>query len=680
MLKVNRLLVEINTENGVYGIDTCFNSGLNFIASEDNTCGKSSILSSIYYCLGLEEIIGGRGEKVLTSVYKTTIEDGEKSWNVLESGAYLEISNGEEIVTIYRSAKSLTRDSKLMTLFYSSLDSISNQATIYEDMYVHMPNSAIAVKGFHSFLEKFLHLDLPLVPTSDDSQRKLYLQLIFSAMFIEQKHGWGDIFAGMPILGIKDSKKRVLEFIMHLDTLDNEKKKESCRHLENSIALRWKGLINDVFRTANKETCSIIGWPSAPRILSDSDIARIYVYKNQSILKSYIDNLVEQYESTKQMKPKIIDNFEALQSELKETEDSISALESELSECRNSSFIEEGSIKAIENNLEIIKNDIRNNKDAARLRNLGSDISCLTSSDICPLCGQPIKDTLLPLENDMPIMSIDENIRHLEAQKDMLNFALNGHKQNKAKLDNYSKEIDGRIYSLRRLAKSIRSDLFSTNDEFSETIVLKRINLETEINNLLKLDSFIERSKNLLASLSNEWKAYLADKEKIPSKKFSDLDEEKICHLRSYFISNLRKFGYKSISNVNNVEISEETYLPIIEGFDMKFDSSASDNIRAIWAFTLAIMQTSMKKSGNHPCVLIFDEPDQHSIVTNDMEQFFKSIIDFGNTCQVLIGITIKDSDIKLAISQLPTDLYSIITVPTKAFKKIDNSPDKPID
>lgn len=31
-----------------------------------------------------------------------------------------------------------------------------------QDMYVHMRNSATNIKGFHTFLEKFLHLDLPL--------------------------------------------------------------------------------------------------------------------------------------------------------------------------------------------------------------------------------------------------------------------------------------------------------------------------------------------------------------------------------------------------------------------------------------------------------------------------------------------------------------------------------------
>lgn len=39
MLRINRLRVEINTVNGVYGIDTSFSSGLNFISGRVATQG-----------------------------------------------------------------------------------------------------------------------------------------------------------------------------------------------------------------------------------------------------------------------------------------------------------------------------------------------------------------------------------------------------------------------------------------------------------------------------------------------------------------------------------------------------------------------------------------------------------------------------------------------------------------
>lgn len=119
------------------------------------------------------------------------------------------------------------------------------------------------------------------------------------------------------------------------------------------------------------------------------------------------------------------------------------------------------------------------------------------------------------------------------------------------------------------------------------------------------------------------------------------------------------------------IQISEESYLPVIEEFDMKFDSSASDNIRAIWAYTIALMQTSMEKKGNHPGVIIFDEPNQHSIIPEDMEEFFNSLLDLGESTQIIVGITVKDTDTKSEIEKLPTELYHIIPIANKAFQKI---------
>lgn len=226
MLRINRLRVEINTIKGVYGIDESFNDGLNFIASLENTCGKSSILAAIYYCLGFEQILGGSsgiGSKVLTSAFKTAIEDNGEPLTVTESGAYLEISNGNETVTIYRNIKSESKDNRLVTVYYGKYDSISNPETLFEDYYVNIQNSAVSEKGFHTFLEEFLHMDLPLVRASDGNERKLYLQVIFASMFIEQKHGWSDILSGMPVFGICESKKRIVEYILGLDTLKNEK-------------------------------------------------------------------------------------------------------------------------------------------------------------------------------------------------------------------------------------------------------------------------------------------------------------------------------------------------------------------------------------------------------------------------------------------------------------------------
>lgn len=175
-----------------------------------------------------------------------------------------------------------------------------------------------------------------------------------------------------------------------------------------------------------------------------------------------------------------------------------------------------------------------------------------------------------------------------------------------------------------------------------------------------------------LQELSVEWEDYLSNREKLPRKYFSKKDEEKLKNLKNTFVSNLKLYGYKSVVNLQDINISEETYLPVIEEFDMKFDSSASDNIRGIWAYTVALMQVSMQEKGNHPQVLIFDEPNQHSIIPEDMEKFFSSIVEFGDQTQTIVGITVKDSDTKNIIGKLGEDSYKLIEVKNKAFQKLD--------
>ena len=58
-------------------------------------------------------------------------------------------------------------------------------------------------------------------------------------MFIEQKHGWSDILSGMPVLGIRESKKRVVEFLLDLDTIKNEKERARLRNVKIQIEKDW---------------------------------------------------------------------------------------------------------------------------------------------------------------------------------------------------------------------------------------------------------------------------------------------------------------------------------------------------------------------------------------------------------------------------------------------------------
>ena len=673
MLRINRLRIEIKTANeengGIYGFDEKFSSGLTFIASDNNTAGKSSVLEAIFYCLGFEEIIGGRNQKVLTSVYKSTIHDGDKDWSVLESGAYLEISNGNEIVTIYRSAKMETRDPRLVTVYYGDYDSIGNQSTQPEDMYIHDRGAATNEKGFHSFLESFLHIQLPLVQTNGNNQ-KLYLQVIFSGLFIEQKHGWGDIFSGMPYFGIKDAKKRVVEFLLGLDTFKNEREKNRLKSVKNAIISEWKNIFDDINRNATHESCSVSGLPIQPKIMSDNDYKAIAVTTvDKKSLEDAISELQDEHDSIKCLKPRNIDNFDDLNKELQTISETIDSFEQKAFECHEQITLSRSAVTQAERSLEIVIRDLRNNKDAAKLQSMGSVVGCKIAKNICPTCNQKIDDSLLHLGNDIPIMSIEENIRHLEGQKSVLEFTRDSHKTNIEQLSLVENDLQSRLVTLRRLAQTIRSDIYSTETEWSEFVVQKFVEIELKNRRYVQFQSFIDQKLEEIRKLSDRWKKYKEEYEKLPKKEVSDLDAEVIKTFKDNFVNNLRKYKYKSAPDIDAVDIPIETCLPLIDGFDMKFDSSASDNIRIIWSFTIALLQTSLAKRGNHPGIIIFDEPAQHSIVTSDMESLIQSVLDIEGTAQVIVGITLNNEELKQFIENLPEEDAKIINIGERAFK-----------
>lgn len=676
MLRINRLRIEIKTANesngGIYGFDEKFSNGLTFIASRSNTSGKSSVIEAIFYCLGFEEIIGGRNEKVLTSVYKSMIHDGDKDWIVLESGMYLEISNGNEIVTVYRSAKMETRDSRLVTVYYGDFDSIGSQSTLPEDMYLHDGGAATNEKGFHSFLESFLHIQLPLVQTNGNDH-KLYLQAIFSGLFIEQKHGWADIFSGMPYFGIRDAKKRVVEFLLGLDTFKNEREKNRLKLTKNAIISEWKFVFDDVNRNVFRESCSVSGISVQPKIMNNNDYNAIVVTTaDKKPLEIAIAELQKEHDSIKCLKPRNIDNFESLNNELLTISETIASFEQKADECQEQITLSRSAIIQAERSLEIVTRDLRNNKDAVKLQRMGSAIGCQSSHNVCPTCNQRIEDSLLHIVDNIPVMSIEENIRHLEGQKSVLEFTRDSHKTNIEQLSVVKNDLQSRLVTLRRLAQTIRSDIYSTETEWSESIVHKLVEIESKIRGYAQLQSFMDLQLEKISNLSKRWKKYKEEYEQLSKMEASDSDAKIILAFKNNFIKNLRKYQYKSAPDIDAVDIPIETCLPSIDGFDMKFDSSASDNIRIIWSFTIALLQTSLEKTGNHPNIMIFDEPAQHSIVTSDMESLIQSVLSLKESAQVIVGITLNNEELERAIENLSEKNANIINIGERAFKLLE--------
>lgn len=423
------------------------------------------------------------------------------------------------------------------------------------------------------------------------------------------------------------------------------------------------------------ESCDISNLPIHPRVLSDIDYSRIVVsVLGASSIEEEIQSLNNEYDGLRQLKPLVRDNFDALNTELSETQTQILVFESRSHEINRDLASYDEAIKRLNADLALVNSDIRNNNDAARLQKFGSEATGGDiSADICPVCKQHIQDNLLDAEAASGFMSIEDNIRHLKEQKKMLEFTLGCRKESREKLSREKDHLEIRLQMLRRLAHTLRSDLFTTTDtEASEAIMLKRIEISNRIERLSKLQNTIVAFTEQLKELSKEWNIYLGQKNKLPKKDISESDVEKIVLLKKQFIDNLKRYHYSSLSSFDGIDISiNSSLLPTIDGFDMKFDSSASDGIRVIWAFTMALLQVSIEKGGNHPGIIIFDEPAQQSIVPEDMKSFIETVVEIKKPFQIITAITLNSQELINIINGLDASSHHTIQIEGKAFKAL---------
>lgn len=88
----------------------------------------------------------------------------------------------------------------------------------------------------------------------------------------------------------------------------------------------------------------------------------------------------------------------------------------------------------------------------------------------------------------------------------MLSYARESHYGNKKVIDERLQLLQGKIFSLRRLAMALRNDIYSINDNMSESIVYKKLDLLNKIEKLEVLQKFVDKKLDNLLTLGKDWK------------------------------------------------------------------------------------------------------------------------------------------------------------------------------
>jgi len=654
MLKIKAVKLEVNTTSGLYGAQFQFDNGLNIIRG-DNSSGKSSLFQSIIYALGFEELLGGKNEKTMQSALKDQVEfPKDKFHQIVQSYVYLEIEN-ESIITIRRGVTTPGRKSQLVDVYDGALITGENKTLNSRPMFIHDKGGATDdIYGFHLYLAEFLKWSLPETVNTQGEFAKMYVQQIAPAFILEQKSGWSDFFATMPYYSMRNTESRVVEFLLALDVFENEKKKRVLSFEKQNVANRWQNLYLQFSKLAEKSGGSLRGLESTPRIINFA--GEIFIGINdaedkQVTLVDYNERLKRELEGLNKIEistvgSKVNENQVALNNlgnQLNQLSLNYEMLSPELN-------YDYDKLKQYGKQLEAVQEDLRKNKGALKVKKLGFDLPAETASDICPTCHQEIRDSLLPIEIHQTAMRLEDNIAYIEAQQKMIEVYVDGQKRNIQEKQKKLSEYQSQIADVRQSIRTLKQEL--TQDERLPSIVEieKRLNLKKRVEFLGKV---IEEFNALIEDLKVLSKAYeriLSNETDLPQDFFSTEDKRKLNSLKDHFIALLKKFNYQS-KPFEAIRISHDSYLPVAQKiageqlyYNIKFDSSASDFIRCLWAYFTSILKVATEFKTNHPMLLILDEPKQQDMSIENFRTFLQELSKYKDQ-QILVFASFENSD-----------------------------------
>lgn len=627
-MNIRAIKLRILTAAGEFGFKFQFGRGLTVIRGS-NSSGKSTLFNCLIYGLGMEELIGGKGEKVLPYAVKDYFLQGEARIQVDVSEVLLELeSPSGRAVTLRRAIRDPVRHTKLVEVFEGAHLTTGSVLETPLPTYLFDPGSAQKEEGFFQFLEGFMGYELPQVPSTASGMTKLYLQTIFAALAVEQKRGWTDYIANVPFFGIRDTRIRVTEFLLGLGVFERQAQRAKLDSDSVVIDSDWRKAYDTLRQAATTNGVVVEGL--SPTATSAFDAATVQLVKSngtsQTPLAEHVSLMRAEHAS---LGEKVETYGKASGAEALQELDAVSAELQRLSvlheRATTNLTLQKASLEELRQLLSEASEDLERNKTALKLRKLGAQMELEVATDHCPTCHQAMDDTLLQGIVSGPQMDLDTNIEYLDSQRRMLQNQINGALEEIRHSEIAVADVAARLAATHDYRNSLRGDVSNGVAE-SRAIVRRQIQIELELSNLKALEIQAASLLTTLSEVAGRLAANQAARRVLPKEVYSPEDLSRISLFEKNFRGNASSFGYES-ADISDIRISLDTLTPILSELELReirtkvqtsltADSSASDFVRLIWSYLLALYQTSSMRGfdGHHPGILLMDEPGQHSM------------------------------------------------------------------
>lgn len=648
-LRLRHLRLRAFTQDGPYGADFPFETGLNVIWA-DNTKGKSTSMQALLYVLGMEKMLSPSREVPVPHALTTyLLKDDESELAIINSFVELEIENGAgTIVTVRRPIKEPGIDTRLVTVWFGPMLTEQSATAPSRRFFVRDPGAFQREDGFLHFLEAFIGWDMPVVRKYEGPEGKLPLETVVPLFWVEQKRGWSAIPAAIPTyMRVRDVQKRAVEFILDLDVHKLELQRQRLKEKIDENARNWTAVVDEMMRFAQRAGGTLSGIPSRPTVDTDSVerwTVSLIENDNAVFVETILTALRARVAALAEAKiPEVGESAGGLTKELEALGKEIDALNQKRLEMHKVRQLKDSDIVSLERRIAQLREDLQKNQDVQKLQRYAGTTGNLTPEQ-CPTCEQSLVDALISQDVLESVMPIEDNIEYVRSQLKMFEDILKREQAEQRRLEDLSVVVAAEINQLYTRVRTIRSDLMGPSNAPSAAAIEERVRIEARVRDLEGLITSLGDTASRLHILAKEFAELLKAGLLLPSDRMTQEDKDKLDALTGSVRELAQIFGFTTFAP-KDLTIDEDSYRPQKEGYEIGFETSASDAIRLKWAYQLGLLELARNYTTNHPGMLLLDEPRQQSSSKVSFGQLLERAANHRGAGQQVVVSTSEDID-----------------------------------
>jgi hypothetical protein len=662
-IKFKRIRLRAQIPGRILGFDAAFPEDMIIIRGA-NTVGKSLLLQSMLYGLGMEDLFASRAGS-LTRAMSSSVDIDGGSYPVLRSYVEVVVENADgQVLTIRRIVRpgsdEPTQASQLVRVWDGDLDPdhVDAQTDSERDFYVSRPGGAADESGFHHFLVDFLGWQgLPLVPTYSENYAPLYLQVMFGLAYVEQKRGWGGTVPQVPTrYRIIEPLRRAVEFALNLDLLGLAAKR---RQLDEDIRrlASHEARLRDRLKAAASVSGGRVAFPAIPNPAAKSlskaldgvdpdDVPQVEVLSGTRWIdvQSRVDE-IDRARADRALLGALAAPLSAapervgMEEELRVAEGQLGDTSARLAAVNQSEDMLHIQLGALSRRIGHVDEEVRKYGQIRTLANLGSALaeSALHEGD-CPTCRQPLEG-IESVEGNA--LGVEETRAALSEERSTLLGLMSEAERAIAGIDVQRNALSRQATDLRGRVRALKNDLVSPDSVPSIADLQRAVAQEAERGGLLRLQSQVAEDLDEWGEVRMQLAASVSERIELGPADLSVEDRAKLMVWEQRLRWHLNLYRFESASSAD-IEI-DEAMRPVVEGYDIAFQGSASDAIRLRWAYLLSLFEVSVAEGGHHPGFVMFDEPGQQGVEEESLRALYRACIDdSGSTGQVFLTTSLS--------------------------------------